>query len=70
MIERRDGEGMTEFTMRRIRAEIIEECAKVVEQYGLERVNDVKDYPASVAAACSYRIRCLVGHTLPEDQRS
>jgi hypothetical protein len=30
--ERRDGEGMTEFTMRRIRNEIIEECAKVADE--------------------------------------
>lgn len=30
-IERMEGEGMTEFTIRRIRAEIIEECAKVAE---------------------------------------
>jgi hypothetical protein len=30
MIERLEGEGMTEFTMRRIRAEIIEDCAKCV----------------------------------------
>ncbi len=31
MIERREDEGMTEFTIRRIRAEIIEQCAQVAE---------------------------------------
>jgi len=31
MIERREGEGTTEFTIRRIRAEIIEECAKIAD---------------------------------------
>lgn len=60
MLEQHPLETTTAFTIRRIRAEIIEECAKVVEQYGLERVNDAKDYPATIAAACCYRIRSLV----------
>jgi hypothetical protein len=30
--QRRDGEGVTEFTMRRIRNEIIEECAQEAER--------------------------------------
>lgn len=31
-MERRDNESITEFTIRRIRAEVIEECAKMVEE--------------------------------------
>jgi hypothetical protein len=54
--QRYEGEGMTEFTMRRIRNEIIVECANAIEKYGLDRVNDAKDYPATIAAACAYHI--------------
>lgn len=32
---------------------------KAVEQYGLSRVNGMKDYPASVASACVNCIRSL-----------
>jgi hypothetical protein len=35
--ERREGEGLTEFTMRRVRNSIIEECAKTAEG---ERLRD------------------------------
>ena len=46
--------------VRVIRNNIIEECAKLIERYGLEHMNSpVKDYPATVAAALIYRIRLL-----------
>jgi hypothetical protein len=37
----------------------IEAAAKAVETYGLARVNEAKDYPATTAAACVHRIRTL-----------
>jgi hypothetical protein len=41
------------------RADAIEECAKVVEAYGLTCFNGAKDYPATIAAACIYHIKKL-----------
>jgi hypothetical protein len=37
----------------------IEECANIVEQYGLDHLRAEKDYPATVAAACLSRIHAL-----------
>ncbi len=37
----------------------IEAAAQAVEVYGLARVNEVKDYPATTAAACAHRVRTL-----------
>lgn len=37
----------------------IEAAAKAVEVYAMARVNETKDYPATTAAACAYRVRTL-----------
>lgn len=37
----------------------IDAAAKVIEKYGLDRVNGMKDYPAAVASACVHHVREL-----------
>lgn len=37
----------------------IEAAAKEAEQHGLDLINDLKEYPATTAAACANRIRSL-----------
>jgi hypothetical protein len=37
----------------------IEAAAKVIEKWGLDRANAVKDYPAATASACAYHVRAL-----------
>jgi hypothetical protein len=42
-----------------VREATIEECADLIEQYGLDNLRAEKDYPATVAALLLYRIRAL-----------
>lgn len=61
MIERREGEGMTEFTIRRIRAEIIMECAKVcLELRRADYSAESEDWVAGTAD-CARALSALVG---------
>lgn len=47
---RRDGEGMTEFTMRRLRNEVIEQCA-----HAAEKAWPLGDYPLASENTDVYR---------------
>ena len=64
--ERFEGEGMTEFTMRRLRNEIIEQCAKVADA---ARESAKKHYgaEASIGASCGleYALNNHEGIMLP-----
>jgi hypothetical protein len=39
-----------------VREATIEECAKIIEKYGLERLNATKDYPATIAAELVFHV--------------
>jgi hypothetical protein len=55
MIEMQEGETITAFTMRRIRAEIIEECARVAEGMAADQERTNAKYPDHAKSYATWR---------------
>lgn len=65
MIERREGEGMTEFTIRRVRVEIIEQCAKVCDELRRADYSGENEDWIAGTTDCAKALRALAAVSSP-----